>query len=273
MTQAEYDATKYSIDASQKVIITDNAAENWAVGQTQYNSAGGGGTPTGTPNSIASFDGDGNLASTNDITVNDDTPFQISCNTLNLLTVSGGGFNVFTGTAGTINLTSDNITLGGGASTPTLSFEDSIGGTLADSVSAPITISVANTNSLMLDGLPTGTGTDLVIDIGNQVLKKTSSARFKKDIEDFSFDLTGLDKLEVKTFKYKDTDKQAYGLIAEELFEVYPELVHLDEEGLPYSIDYSGLSLPLIQEVQSLRSELKSLREEITVLKEKLQNE
>ena len=56
-------------------------------------------------------------------------------------------------------------------------------------------------------------------------------------------------------------DVQDIGLIAEEVNEIYPELVNYDKEGKPYSVKYNGLSVVLLDEVKKLRKEVKELKE------------
>ena len=50
-----------------------------------------------------------------------------------------------------------------------------------------------------------------------------------------------------------------FGLIAEEVVAVLPEIVPLDGEGLPYSVNYERLVVLLL-------AEMRKLRERITVL-------
>ena len=61
----------------------------------------------------------------------------------------------------------------------------------------------------------------------NTAIGATSSARYKQDIETLANRSEGLLKLRPVTFSYKDDTAAAphYGLIAEEVATVYPELV------------------------------------------------
>ena len=84
-----------------------------------------------------------------------------------------------------------------------------------------------------------------------------SSKRYKDNIEykDFEYWHDVLMQVKPCTFYYKnDADTKHLGLIAEDLYELIPELVPLDDEGLPSSIEYANLSIPLIGEVQRLNS-------------------
>ena len=65
----------------------------------------------------------------------------------------------------------------------------------------------------------------------------------------------GLMKLRPVTFLYKPDYDQGertlqYGLIAEEVARVYPELVAYDKDGQPYTVRYQYLSTMLLNEMQ-----------------------
>ena len=57
------------------------------------------------------------------------------------------------------------------------------------------------------------------------------------------------------TFLYRDevggaNDERQYGLLAEQVANVAPDLVRLDEEGKPFSVHYEQLAPMLLNEVQ-----------------------
>ena len=71
------------------------------------------------------------------------------------------------------------------------------------------------------------TGGDVVVAANGRLGVMTSSARYKRDIHDIGPDSANLMKLRPVSFRYKD-DPQAikqYGLVAEEVEQLYPELV------------------------------------------------
>src|SRR5208337_1536375 len=87
-----------------------------------------------------------------------------------------------------------------------------------------------------------------------------SSARFKRDIRDMGTASLGLMKLRPVTFRYKD-DSQAieqYGLVAEEVQRVYPELVSHGADGKVESVRYMTLIAMLLNELQKQNRELKN---------------
>ena len=83
----------------------------------------------------------------------------------------------------------------------------------------------------------------------------SSSIRFKEDVEDLGELSAALMELRPVSFRYKnegggsDTG-QSWGLIAEEVAEVFPELVHYDDEGKPSGVRYSRLTPLLLNELQ-----------------------
>jgi hypothetical protein len=71
------------------------------------------------------------------------------------------------------------------------------------------------------------TGTNVVIDASGQLGVPLSSARYKRDIETMGARSEGVLKLRPVTFVYKQDEQRVrqYGLIAEDVAAVYPELV------------------------------------------------
>jgi len=67
-----------------------------------------------------------------------------------------------------------------------------------------------------------------------------SSARFKRDIQDMGTRSDGLLRLRPVTFRYKNdpTGALQYGLVAEEVAKVYPELVSYGPDGKPMTVGW-----------------------------------
>jgi len=101
-------------------------------------------------------------------------------------------------------------------------------------------------------------------DISASSYNSTSSKRFKKKIRKLKDGLSIINSLIPVTFDWKKKDKKdEIGLIAEEVYEVLPSIVKLDEENLPSAIDYSKLTPILIQAVKELFSEVERLKDKI----------
>ena len=94
-------------------------------------------------------------------------------------------------------------------------------------------------------GLPVYIGSSL------QLGTATSSRRFKENITDAkTYDIS---KLRVVNFNYIGHGGEVeIGLIAEEVEELYPELIAYDESNLPYTVKYMDLIPILLQKIQSL---------------------
>lgn len=103
------------------------------------------------------------------------------------------------------------------------------------------------------------TGSDdtmpVYIDVNGQLGTISSSQRYKDDIQDMGDATQGLLRLRPVTFRYKqsfgDGSKPIqYGLIAEEVEKVYPELVVHSADGQIESVKYQVLGAMLLNEFQ-----------------------
>jgi hypothetical protein len=95
----------------------------------------------------------------------------------------------------------------------------------------------------------------VMIDSAGQLGTVSSSRRFKEDIQDMSDASDGLMSLRPVTFRYKrpfdDGAKPIqYGLIAEEVAEVYPDMVARSADGQIETVKYQLLDPMLLNEVQ-----------------------
>ena len=90
--------------------------------------------------------------------------------------------------------------------------------------------------------------TDLGIDTSGNVVRDTSSQRFKYDIEDITFsNLDKLLKLSPRKFKWRSNNSEDWGYIAEEVDSVgLTDFVNY-EGGLPHSVKYKKLTILLIE--------------------------
>ena len=79
-----------------------------------------------------------------------------------------------------------------------------------------------------------------------------SSARFKHDIRDMGGKSSALLKLRPVSFRYNNDPANTlqYGLVAEEVAKVYPELVIYGPDGKVMTVRYSMLSAMLLNELQ-----------------------
>jgi len=122
-------------------------------------------------------------------------------------------------------------------------------------------------------GVPVAKSATVIIDANGHLGTATSSMRFKDDVKPMDKASEAILKLNPVTFRYKkniDPDKTPqFGLIAEEVEKVAPELVGRDEAGTPYTVRYEAVSAMLLNEFlkehhkvveqQAVVSELKSI--------------
>ncbi len=111
-------------------------------------------------------------------------------------------------------------------------------------------------------GITTGSANAIpvLIDSSGQLGTISSSRRFKEEIRDMGEASAGLAELRPVTFRYKrafeNGDKpMRYGLIAEEVAEVFPDLVAYDADGRPEAILDHLLVPLLLNEIQKRQRE------------------
>jgi hypothetical protein len=117
-----------------------------------------------------------------------------------------------------------------------------------------------------IGGAPNGGAGKLVVDtsITAPTYTSTSSKRFKKKIKNLKNGLEIVSKLRPVVFDWKTKDlKNDIGLIAEEVNEIIPNLVGLDNKGQITGIDYGKLTPILIQAVKDLSIEIQKLKKKI----------
>jgi hypothetical protein len=112
-------------------------------------------------------------------------------------------------------------------------------------------------------------GTQVFINSQGQLGTVVSSARYKRDIQDMKEESQGLLKLRPVTFHYKEDSEgqRQYGLIAEEVAKVYPELVVRGAKGEVESVQYHELIPMLLNEVQHQQQALTAQSQQLTELK------
>ena len=115
----------------------------------------------------------------------------------------------------------------------------------------------------------------VLIDSAGQLGTIISSRRFKEDIHDMGEASSGLMRLRPVTFRYKaqfgDGSKPVqYGLIAEEVAEVYPDLVAHSADGQIQTVKYQLLDAMLLNEVQQLHTQVSALTQQNRDLQQRL---
>jgi hypothetical protein len=119
-----------------------------------------------------------------------------------------------------------------------------------------------------LSGLPV-----VVTSTGQLGVEAKSSERFKTAIAPMGSDSSKLAQLRAVTFHYKANPHGAlqYGLIAEEVAKVYPELVIRNEKGTIDGVRYDELAPMLLNEMQQQHAQMTEKIEALTQQVAKLQ--
>jgi hypothetical protein len=159
------------------------------------------------------------------------------------LEVSSGSYNIGIGDAAGIDIT-------------TGSYNIMIGNQGMSSDDSTIRIGDGQTSTYIagISGVNVS-GAAVVVNANGQLGVTASSRRYKDDIQDMGDASKGLLRLRPVTFHYKKADYDGskpleYGLIAEEVADVYPELVVRGTDGQIQSIQYQKLPAMLLNELQ-----------------------
>jgi uncharacterized protein (DUF3084 family) len=101
-------------------------------------------------------------------------------------------------------------------------------------------------------GQTTASGMPVLINSNNKLGTTTSSKRFKEDIKPMGKTSETLFALNPVTFRYKKEIDSAgtsqFGLVAEDVEKMNPDLVVRDNEGKPYSVRYDQVNAMLLNE-------------------------
>jgi hypothetical protein len=111
----------------------------------------------------------------------------------------------------------------------------------------------------------------VLIDPAGQLGTVSSSRRYKFDIGDMGEATNALMRLRPVTFRYLAHGENAplqFGLIAEEVAEVYPELVARNKDGQVETVMYQFLAPMLLNEVQKEQKSIAELREENAAMRD-----
>jgi len=126
-----------------------------------------------------------------------------------------------------------------------------------------------------ISGITVTGGAAVFVNSNGQLGVETSSRRYKEDIEDMGDASERLLGLRPVTFHYKKPDYDGskpleYGLIAEEVAHVYPELVVRGADGQIDSVQYQKLPAMLLNELQKEHHHIQQQDEMIKKLEARL---
>ena len=156
-----------------------------------------------------------------------------------------GTNNIYIGNAGPVPIGTESNTIRIGTQTATIV---TVGNPPFESHPMP-----AHTATFIagISGRPV-VGNTVVVNANGKLGTATSSERFKKDIKPMDKASEAVLALKPVTFRYKaaiDQDRiPQFGLIAEEVEKVNPDLVVRDTEGKPYTVRYDAVNAMLLNE-------------------------
>jgi len=179
---------------------------------------------------------------------------------------SGGNNNIAVGSGAAANAPPDNsnsIYLGSPGSANDGNGTIQIG--TAGTHSSFFAAGVSQTATGLNDAVP------VMIDSNGQMGTNVSAQLLKEDIQDMGEASSGLLRLRPVTFRYhqayKDGSKPLdYGLVAEQVAEIYPDLVVKAKDGRILAVQYQKLTPMLLNEVRKQAEKIRSLEDRLATL-------
>ena len=126
-----------------------------------------------------------------------------------------------------------------------------------------------------ITGVWVGSSSPVYVNANGQLGTIQSSRRYKEDIQDMGAASDAVMQLRPVQFRYKQAAPDGskplqFGLIAEEVAQVYPELVVRDKEGQIESVQYQQLPAMLLNELQKQHQIIERQEQEIQALESHL---
>jgi hypothetical protein len=176
--------------------------------------------------------------------------------------LTSGAENLILGTAGTAgsgsqytssessNILLNNIGVTGESNVMRLGTDGSGGGQVNQAFCAGI-IGASSSNPVPLS----------VDSITGQLTPTVSSRRFKENIQELK--TSKIKDLTPVSFNYLGGTSTHYGMIAEDVEKIMPELIAYDGDSKPYSIKYQEMYALLLAEIKSLKVEVELLKTKV----------
>ena len=188
-------------------------------------------------------------------------------NTIGSSNSAFGEHALFLNTTGTFNIA---LGVGAGRNLTTGSHNIDIGNVGVAGESDTIRIGNANQANTYITGISGATvagGVTVIVDAQGHLGTMISSERFKDQIKGMDKASEAIFALKPVTFRYKHKlDPEGipqFGLVAEEVEKVNPDLIARDEQGKPYSVRYEAVNAMLLNEF--LKEHKKTEKLEATV--------
>jgi hypothetical protein len=182
----------------------------------------------------------GNDALVNNTTGTDNT--ALGMNTLLSTTTGSTNIAIGSGAGGTLTTGSGNVYINANA------------GAAAEGSTTRIGTSQTRAFMAGVRGITTGNADAIavLIDSAGQLGTVSSTRRVKHDIKDMDSESAHIYQLHPVTFVYNNdvSETKQYGLIAEEVDEVFPEIVVKNQDGQAETVQYHVLPVLLLNEIQ-----------------------
>src|SRR5438132_3492937 len=121
-----------------------------------------------------------------------------------------------------------------------------------------------------ISGVTVPTGVGVIIDANGHLGTVVSSERFKDEIRPMDKASEAILALKPVTFRYKkDLDLEGipqFGLVAEQVEKVNPDLVARDEQGKPYTVRYDAVNAMLLNEFLKEHGKVEKLEATVSSL-------
>jgi hypothetical protein len=119
-------------------------------------------------------------------------------------------------------------------------------------------------------GVTSSGGTAVFVNSDGKLGTSTSSRRFKKDIKPMDSGSEAVFALTPVSFRYKEeidpAGMQQFGLVAEDVEKINPDLVVRDKEGRPYSVRYEQVNAMVLNEFLKEHRTVQELKKEVAAL-------
>ena len=129
------------------------------------------------------------------------------------------------------------------------------------------TVVFRNSGAIIANNLSSGTGTALYLTSGNEIVKLSSSKKYKKDIAPLSADMKKFMSLQPVRFVWNEKSasegKADYGLIAEEVEKIDPALAVYNDKGEIEGVDYQKINIMLLKVVQDQEKKIDELEKRL----------
>ncbi len=258
---------------------------NTAIGYSalESNTTGGGNTAIGLEALHNNTTGLSNTATGNYALDNNTEGFGNTATGLSALFGNTTGSNNTAAGSGALHRTrtgSNNIAVGSDAGEKLITGSDNIYiGNAGAQESRGIRIGTTGIHSKTfiagISGATVPTGAAVIIDGSGHLGTTTSSARFKDNIQPMDKASEAILALKPVTFRYKHELDSAsisqFGLVAEQVEKVNPDLVARDDEGKPYAVRYEAVNAMLLNEFLKARRQIDAQQKQIEALTAGLQ--